>query len=574
MLKFILSVSFCLSAVVSFCQTDEGFKADRDTEEFSTGSKLSSSLFTESKTADLDLLGKVWGFLKYYHPAVAAGNYNWDFELFRILPRVLEAKNQKELNAILNKWVVSLGKLESAKEEVVKQEIKIRPDFSWMDKKALGSELTLSLEEVRKAKRSSENYYIGRVANVLNAEFKHEQPYGAMNYHDEGLRLLCLYRYWNIIQYFFPYKNLIEEDWNKVLTEFIPKFVKADNELDYKLTVLALIARIHDTHANILGMDNTLSYYKGRKYTPIEIGFVENKAVVIDYFDKNRGERSGLKIGDVVEKINGSSVEEIVKEKLALTPASNYPTQLRDIARDLLRSNGFSISIEYWNGTEKLPAQLNAYNDWEINLYAKYQKKDTCFKMIDKGIAYLYPGSVKNECLPKIISEIQKSKGLIIDFRCYPSDFIVFSLGEHLLPKATSFAKLSTGSITSPGLFTMTDEIKVGKDNPDFFKGKIIIIINETTQSSAEYHTMAFRTAPNATVIGSTTAGADGNVSQFMLPGLINTRISGIGVYYPDGKETQRIGIIPDFEVKPTIKGIKERKDEVLERAIKLINEK
>jgi C-terminal processing protease CtpA/Prc len=48
--------------------------------------------------------------------------------------------------------------------------------------------------------------------------------------------------------------------------------------------------------------------------------------------------------------------------------------------------------------------------------------------------------------------------------------------------------------------------------------------------------------------------------------------ISGIGVYYPDGKETQRIGIIPDVEVKPTIEGIKNERDEVLEKAVNWIN--
>ncbi len=84
---------------------------------------------------------------------------------------------------------------------------------------------------------------------------------------------------------------------------------------------------------------------------------------------------------------------------------------------------------------------------------------------------------------------------------------------------------------------------------------------------------MAFRTAPKAVVIGSTTAGADGNVSLIRLPGGISTYISGIGVYYPDGKETQRIGIVPDIEVKPTILGISNGRDELLEKAIEIINE-
>ena len=83
---------------------------------------------------------------------------------------------------------------------------------------------------------------------------------------------------------------------------------------------------------------------------------------------------------------------------------------------------------------------------------------------------------------------------------------------------------------------------------------------------------MALRLASHATVIGSTTAGADGNVSQFYLPGGISTLISGIGIYYPDGRETQRIGIIPDIVVKPTIRGITEGKDDPLEKAIEIVN--
>ena len=77
--------------------------------------------------------------------------------------------------------------------------------------------------------------------------------------------------------------------------------------------------------------------------------------------------------------------------------------------------------------------------------------------------------------------------------------------------------------------------------------------------------------SPRATVIGSTTAGADGNVSAIPLPGGLNSMISGIGVFYPDKKPTQRIGIIPNVEVKPTIAGIRAGRDEVLETAIREI---
>jgi C-terminal processing protease CtpA/Prc len=103
------------------------------------------------------------------------------------------------------------------------------------------------------------------------------------------------------------------------------------------------------------------------------------------------------------------------------------------------------------------------------------------------------------------------------------------------------------------------------------YPGKIVILIDEVSQSQAEYTTMAFRAGRGARVVGSTTAGADGNVSAIPLPGGMRSMISGIGVFYPDKRPTQRIGIIPDVEVRPTIPGIRAGRDEVLEAGIREI---
>lgn len=548
------------------------YKADKD-KEFDTGSGINEIALTKSKVEDLDILGKTWGYLKYYHPSIAVGDYNWDYELFRVLPKVLSAKDIKERNSILNNWVLGLGNFETTEaREKEAGEVKLTPDLTWINDKSLGPELAKSLLKLKSASRPPEHYYIGKFLGVGNPEFRNERPYDASmkyRYPDPGFRLLSLYRYWNMIAYYFPYRHLIGEDWNQILAEFIPKFVSAKNELEYKLTSLAVIARIHDTHANIWGMDYMLDEFKGERFTPLKITFVENKAVVTDYFDKSLGEQTGLKIGDVLEAVEGKNVDEIIKERLPLTPASNYPTQLRDIARSLLRSNDTLVSITYHNGKSKHAAKLKTFRPVDIGVYEA--KSDTCFKKLTTEIAYIYPGTIKNEYLPEIMEQASGTKGIVIDFRCYPSDFIVFSLGEYLLPQPRGFVKFSNCSEVSPGQFTMTNPLEVGKVNPDHYKGKVVIIINETTQSSAEYHTMAFRTAPRATVIGSTTAGADGNVSKIVLPGGIETMISGIGVYYPDGKETQRIGIVPDIEVRPTIKGIRDGRDELLEKAIAII---
>ena len=68
---------------------------------------------------------------------------------------------------------------------------------------------------------------------------------------------------------------------------------------------------------------------------------------------------------------------------------------------------------------------------------------------------------------------------------------------------------------------------------------------------------------------------ADGNVSYaFPLPGGFMTQITGLGVYYPNGRETQQVGIVPDVKVVQTINGFRNHKDDLLDKAVAVINGK
>ncbi|MGH7461095.1 MAG: S41 family peptidase, partial [Longimicrobiales bacterium] len=156
---------------------------------------------------------------------------------------------------------------------------------------------------------------------------------------------------------------------------------------------------------------------------------------------------------------------------------------------------------------------------------------------------------------------------LVIDIRNYPREFMVFDLGQHLVAKETQFARFTAGDLTNPGAFRFTPPISLRPKAPHF-GGTVVILVDETSLSQSEYTAMAFRAAPKALVVGSTTAGADGNVSPVFLPGGLRTGISGIGVFYPDRKPTQRIGIVPDLVVRPTIAGTRAGRDEVLEAAV------
>ena len=117
--------------------------------------------------------------------------------------------------------------------------------------------------------------------------------------------------------------------------------------------------------------------------------------------------------------------------------------------------------------------------------------------------------------MPKEIKE----KGVIIDLRNYPSSKKIkgYMNYELLYPFSTNCALATNGSLLHPGLFTFDQTSKVGKKNEEYYKGKKVILVNEFTQSHAEFTTMKYKQAPNAIVMGSTTAGADGNYSIITL---------------------------------------------------------
>lgn len=539
-------------------------KIDSD-KEFDNGSKINAINLDKNNVEYLKNLGLIWGYLKYYHPNVAAGNFNWDYELFRIYQKSLDASGN-ERDQILTDWIKSLGEFQTKNDSEPKN-LKMKADLEWITTSGFSKELTDLLLKVKTAERKNSNYYISLDSNVQNPIFRNENPYSKMTSPDAGFRLLSLYRYWNIIQYYFPYRYAIGEDWKNVLAEFIPKFINANDETKYTLVCLEIATRINDSHARV---NNKITHnFFGTKFPPLEINFIENNAVVKNYLDDELGKKTGLKIGDIILEVDGKNILKILEEKSKYLPASNESGKLSSLSNYLLRTNNDQINIKYRSNGLTKTIGLKTYKYDELNYT---QKQPSMFTMLNNDIAYIHMADVKKDKLSDIFNKIKNTKGLVIDLRTYPSKFVVFEIGNFLLSKPEQFAKFSTTTLTSPGNYTIKEGTPIGSNNKNYYPGKIAILVNETSISSSEYHTMALRKATHAKVFGSQTAGADGNVSYITLPGELQTTFTGIGVYNPDESETQRIGIIPDIEVKPTIEGIKNKKDEVLEKAMKWIN--
>lgn len=551
-------------------------KAEQDTA-FRRGSGLTLDNLSEQQTANLAVLGRVWGFVKYYHPAVARGDYNLDAELLRVLPQVLATTSPAACSAVLSTWVAGLGAVPACRScrEPAAKDVRLQPDLAWLtDTRQLSPALSQQLVHLQQNRNQQEaTYYVRPAPGPGNPQFRHEEAYASQPAPDAGLRLLALFRYWNMIAYFFPYRYAIGEDWQRVLPEFVPQFVAARTAQQYRLTALALIARVHDTHANIYN-DKVLEEYKGTYQAPLWLRFVEGQATVAGYYDAALGAATTLKPGDVVVQVEGQPVAAMIKARQPITPASNEPTQLRNLARDLLRGPTPQVALVVRRAGREFPVTVSRVPLSQLNLQLGYgtpNPQAPAWKLLPGNVGYLALGTLHNAELPGIMAQAQGTRGLVIDLRNYPAEPVVQALGKYLVGRPTPFARLSGPQVTYPGVFRLSPLQYVGAGAKSAYPGKVVILVDEISQSQAEYTALALRTAPRATVVGSTTAGADGNVSDIVLPGDVRTYISGLGVYYPDGRETQRVGIVPDVEVQPTIKGISEGRDELLERAVQLI---
>ena len=543
---------------------------------FDYSSNISFPPLNDPLIDNLDLLGRLWGFLKYHHPAVGKGNYNWDYELFRVLPGYLAVNNIEERDNMLIAWIDKYGDIPACTTcQETPADAFLKPDLSWVEKGRMHEELKNKIMHIYTNRHQGAHYYIRMALNVGNPIFQNENEYSEMMFPDTGFRLLALYRYWNMIQYFFPYKHLTDKDWNEVLKEYITVFISAYDEVEYELAILQLIGEIGDSHAFFISNRNEVEMLKGHNHPPFRIQFIEKKAVVTDYYNSILKESAGLEIGDEITHINGKTIEYMLDSLKKYYPASNEAARLRDISENLLRSGSNSINIQYISSGQSKKKRLELYFSRDINMnsgrWYEVIKSGKCYKLIDGNIGYITLAKIKNEDIPVIKETFKNTKGIIIDIRNYPSAFVPFSLGSYFVSEKTPFVKFTKGNINNPGEFNFTPNEEIPTSG-ETYKGKLVVIVNEISQSMAEYTSMAFRAGDNTTIIGSTTAGADGNISSISFPGGLSTNISGIGIYYPDGRETQRIGIVPDIKIEPTIEGIKRGKDEVLEKAIEVIN--
>jgi hypothetical protein len=535
--------------------------------EFDSGSRIILSSLTPAQVSNLVTLARVWGMLKYHHPAVTAGQRQWDYDLFRVMSSILAAPDRAHANDVLVAWIDKLGRIPPCSPcvPVPSGDLTIRPPLAWIhDRAMLGGALSERLESIY-ANRTGKQFYVSTAPGNGNPNFDHELNYSQITFPDSGFQLLALFRWWNILQYWAPDRDVAGQDWPAVLADFIPKLALAKDKTAYQLALFELIAKANDTHAN-LWSSLAVRPPVGECAPPVRLRFVGDKLVV----DRVHSADTGFQPGDILDNLDDMSVESLVEKWAVYYADSNDAVRQRDLAANLTRGvcGPVSVKITRSGRTVQIPAARTPLKQ----TFVTHDQPGDTFRLLSPEIAYIKLSSIKAADLPTYFDKAKNTKGLIVDLRNYPSEFMPFAMGAYLATKPTPFVAFTFADLANPGAFHFGDG-PIIEPGPVHYTGRVAILVDETSQSQAEYTAMALRAMPNAVVVGSTTAGADGDVSPISLPGQLSTMISGLGVFYPDHHSTQRIGIVPDVVARPTIEGITAGRDEVLETAVHLIED-
>jgi len=517
---------------------------------------------------------KIWGFLKYYHPIVAQGSFDWDFQLIQKIQEVQSPVSKEEFSLSMNSWIRSLGEIKKCLtcEKLDTTTFNKNLNLSWLKDRNFDITLQESLQNILNNRHQGFSYYV-QVINYKDdigvPTFTNEKSHEEGSLSSRNINLLTLIRYWNTVEYFFPYKYLMGENWDEILIRNIPKFKASNSELETDLLIRELVTSLDDGHA----VYRTHELYKndGTYHAPVAFSYIENSLVATEILNDSLAKIDNWNIGDQVTHISGKSIEQVFDSIKNEISGSNYPFKKNSSRFRYMQFTSNSTDLTVNRKNEILNKPFSLFTGPAMNYRNKLDNISS--KIVSTNIGYIDYGKLYKKDINRILSDFKNTKGLIIDLRKYPNPNSIRAFIKIINQISTS-SKSSTleafSNLNYPGTFIWRENHPQGNKVLKYDK-PVVLLVNSRTLSQGEYLAMTFQTGDNVYTIGSQTAGADGAITTIELPNGETTNFSSFGVFYPNGDITQRTGIRIDEVVYQTVQGIRENRDEILETGIKYI---
>ena len=368
-----------------------------------------------------------------------------------------------------------------------------------------------------------------------------------------NVRLANIVIAWNVFQHFYPYFDVVDVDWDKELSQTLSDAYDVKAESDYFKDLCRMVAKLQDGHGLVIN-DNIKQWGP-----PFTVGLIENKVVIkasnSKFFQK----------GDIIETIDGkSSMEELMEQERYI---SGSPQLKRYRALNMFGS-GFSqseavVTVNRDNIKIDIKTKRDSrYNPFFNMIGIKNQHS------IDYGNGIYYANSSWETDFNEELSKLIDAKGVIVS-----SFYDVSKLIPHIIlePVWTPSWNVPIAGYPDRENISFDKNQSIMKPEKPHIYAKFVFIEEPFNVSSSETDCGIINHYKLGKLIGDTTAGTNGDVNFIPLMGGYSIMWTGMKVLKHDGSQHHLIGYRPDFPVSRTIKGIKEGKDEYLEKAIEVL---
>ena len=168
--------------------------------------------------------------------------------------------------------------------------------------------------------------------------------YSDAAYPSTELRILAAYKIWGILHYFFAYRDLIDEDWDSLLPQFLPRLIAAKNALEYNLAVAEWLTHAADSFTT--AESATLTQYFGPAAVGLRMRIVEKHVV---YHGSSRS-------GSRPKPASRSAISS--RRSMARRWSINSSVNRNTYRRPLRSGQGMEVVQRLLNGADGSSAQL------------------------------------------------------------------------------------------------------------------------------------------------------------------------------------------------------------------------
>lgn len=399
-----------------------------------------------------------------------------------------------------------------------------------------------------------------RTAEDHTYEWRADATYPEMTCPPVEYRILAAFRFWNIINFFYGYLQLIDP-WEPRLATMVQMMLDAQNADDYGLDVGIWMTWVPDGHSYI--STPALTQLIGPAGPPFALLPIGDDYLVMNVHDAS----FGVQPGDALLAIDGRPIAERL-ETLTKFAAGSTPMGTRyRLAVYLPRGPaGSTASFTFRRPDGSTYSATLTRTTTGVQIPAPVK----AWKILPGNIGYVDLSWLLEGDQAAMLNDLKDTRGLVLDMRGYPKASFA-TLGAMLnTTGSTSVAQFRVPRVTGGirGEYAYVQNIPPQELR---YRNKTVTLIDIRAISAAEHTCLTLEAVNGTTFIGTPTNGANGNVTTFYLPGNIAGTFTGMDVRHADGRQLQRVGIQPDIVVSPTPEGLRAGKDEVLDRAVEFL---